>query len=310
MQKQTILGIGEILCDIFPDHHCPGGSPMNFCFHINQLGHDGIICSAVGEDEIGQELLDFFSTHGLSTEGIQIHPKYPTGQSIIDVSVPDDPKFEVLKDVAWDYLKLTKTLQKLMNQASAIYYDTLGQRNATSRAVIHQVLDEAPQKCLRVFDVNFKQRFYTRESVEFSLMKANIVKMSLTEAHGVAEMLGYSAYTTLEDLAKWLISAYDIRQVCVTRGGDGCFLLERTPGGMHYVKADMPGMKIDLLDTVGCGDGFTAALIFARLQEWELAKQGEFANWIGSVIASSKGGSAPHPEKVKKLVRKMAEEGR
>lgn len=305
--KHTILGIGEILCDIFTDHRCPGGSPMNACFHVNQLGYEGVICSGVGDDDVGQFLLDFFTAHGLSTEGIQINTKYPTGKSIIDVSVPDDPKFEVLLDAAWDHLKLTKPLQKLMERASAIYYDTLGQRSPVSRTTIHQVLDEAPPKCLRVLDMNFKQDFYTRETVEFSLMKANIVKLSLEEAYGTAKMLGYTAYETLEDLAKWLISAYNIQQVCVTRGADGCFLVERTPGGMHYVKADVPGRKIELLDTVGCGDGFTAALTFAKLQGWELARQGEFANWIGSIIASSKGGCAAYPEKVKEMVRKMAE---
>ena len=305
MQTNTILGIGEILCDIFPDHRCPGGSPMNFCFHVNQLGDRGIICSAVGDDDIGRELLAFFTAHGLSTEGIQVSPKYPTGRSIIDVSVPDDPQFEVVRDVAWDYMRLTKPLQTLMGRAAAIYYDTLGQRSAVSREVIHQVLDEMPAKCLRVFDVNFKQKFYTRETVEFSLMKANIVKLSLSEIYGAAELLGYTADKSLDGLAKWLISAYNIQQVCVTRGGDGCFLLERSPGGMGFLRADIPGREITLLDTVGCGDGFTAALVFARLQGWELTRQGEFANWIGSVIASSKGGCAAYSEKVREAIRKM-----
>lgn len=307
MEKLTILGIGEILCDIFTDHRCPGGSPMNFCFQINELGHDGIICSAVGDDDIGRELRDFFSAHGLSTEGIQVSTKHPTGRSIIDVSDPENPQFEVIEEVAWDYLRLTKTFQKLMNRAAAIYFDTLGQRHAVSREVIHQILDEAPPSCLRVLDMNFKQHYYTRETVEFSLMKANLVKLSLEEAFGTAELLNFGGERTLENIGKWVCSAYNVQQVCITRGGDGCLLLERSPGGSHFMVADVPGRKIKVCDTVGCGDGFTAALVFAKLQGWDLMKQGDFANCIGSIIATKKGGTSPLSEKVKGCVREMVE---
>lgn len=280
---------------------------MNFCFQAKELGAEAILCSAIGEDELGQELQAFFGANGLSTEGLQVSSQYPTGQSIIDVSRPDDPRFQILEDVAWDYLKLTKTLQKLMSRASAIYFDTLGQRHSVSRQVIHQVLDEAPPRCLRVFDVNFKQHYYTRESVEFSLMKSNIVKMSLEEAFTMADLLNFGGSRTQENIARWVSSAYHVQQVCITRGSDGCLLLERSPGGSHFTTIDSPGRQVKVRDTVGCGDGFAAALVFARLQEWEPRKQADFANCIGSLIATRQGGTSPLPEKTKKIISEMIE---
>ncbi|MDO4551172.1 MAG: PfkB family carbohydrate kinase [Planctomycetia bacterium] len=305
MLRHKIIGIGEILCDIFPEARCPGGAPMNFCYHINQLGHEGILLSAISEDKIGQELHDFLVSHGLSTEGIQTQSKYPSGQVLVDVSEPDNPKYEILESVAWDYLKLSKTYHKLMKSASAIYFGTLSQRNINSRVVIHQILDEAPPKCLRVFDVNLKQKFYTREIIEISFLKANMVKMSLPETYKIAKLLKFEGEHSPEKIGKWLASAYNIQKIGITLGEDGCLLIERTPGGMHFLTEKIPGRKVKVCDAVGCGDGFTAAWVYGVLENWELRKQGEFANWLGSLIATRQGSCFPYSPKMREIIQKL-----
>jgi len=281
-----VVGLGEVLWDCFADSRRPGGAPANVAFHAGQLGCEGVVCSRVGRDALGDELLAFLEGQGLRTDGVQRDPIHATGTVTVDTSRPEQPRFTIHEDAAWDYLELDAALAELVGRAAAVCFGTLAQRSPASRRAIHQALAAAPPGCLIVYDVNLRQHFYRKEWVEASLAASRVVKLNADEVIALDTLLGLDS-PGQERFARAIQQRFGVPTVCVTRGAEGCLLV----GPDEAVES--PGVPIRLADAVGAGDAFTAALIWGRLHGWPPERQASFANAVGALVASRPGAMPP-----------------
>ena len=281
-EPPIIVGLGELLWDCFADARRPGGAPANVAFQAGQLGCQGIVVSRVGRDALGDELVAFLAGQGLDTAWIQRDAVHPTGTVTVDTSRADHPTYVIHENVAWDHLEATVDLKDLMGRAAAGCFGTLAQRWPDSRQAIHAALDAARPDCLVVYDVNLRQQWYERSWIEKSLSRSRIVKLNDDEATVLAELLETGAGDHVA-FARAVQQRYGVDTVCITRAEQGCLLV----AGDEVV--DSPGVRVDVVDAVGAGDAFTAALIVSRLRAWPLAAQAAFANRVGALVASRPG---------------------
>lgn len=300
-QSPIVVGLGELLWDVFPDSSRPGGAPANVAFQAGQLGATGIVCSRVGRDRLGDDLVAFLSAQGLTTQWIQRDPDHPTGTVTVDLSQPSHPSYVIHENVAWDYLATGPALAELMGRAAAVCFGTLAQRNQVSRWAIYEALDATRPACLIVYDVNLRQQWYSRESIEESLRRAKLVKLNAEEALVLAELFGLASRRP-EDLARFFREQFNVPTCCITRAAEGCLLV----GDEEQV--DQPGLAVKVVDTVGAGDAFTAALIVATLRAWPLATRAAFANGVGGLVASRPGAMPVLREEFQKLFAEYAGE--
>jgi fructokinase len=277
---RTVVGIGELLWDCFPDRRRPGGAPANVAFHAAQLGQRGLICSRIGDDDLGRALRDELHAHGLSTELIQLDERLPTGRVTVDTSDPASPSYVIHRDVAWDAIDFDASVEAVVRGAAAVCVGTLAQRSEVSRETILRCL-EAAGEALRVYDVNLRPDGYRREWIEETLRRVHVVKLNDEEVTVLAPMLG--AASEPEAFGRELIGSYGVELVCVTRAAAGCSMFTDA----ETVHA--PGKRVTVADSVGAGDAFTAALITARLREWPLARTARLANDVGALVASRRG---------------------
>lgn len=297
--QPLVIGLGEVLWDIFADSRRPGGAPANVAFQASQLGCRGIVLSRVGRDPLGRELLAFLASQGMATECIQQDPVHATGTVTVDTSEPAHPRFVIHEDVAWDYLEFDELWEALAGQAAAICFGTLAQRWPVSRHTIHRVLQAARPGCLIVYDVNLRQRWYQRDWVEASLAAAGWAKLNTEEAAELARLLELGQGDDVA-LARTLQERYGLEAVCITRAQRGALLVS----GQTVV--DQPGEHVEVVDTVGAGDAFTAAWIAAGLWQWPPAAQVAFANRVGALVASRPGAMPPLREEFAQLAKEYA----
>lgn len=298
-RQSTVIGLGELLWDIFPDARRPGGAPANVAFQACQLGCRGVVCSRVGDDELGREIRDFLRGQGLETSSIQIDRDHPTGTVTVDTSVADHPEYVIHEDVAWDHLAWDGPTRELMEQADAVCFGTLAQRSPVSRETILRCLLATSETCRIVYDVNLRQTWYDRIAIERSLQSADVVKLNHHETDVLAKLLDIGP-TDPRRFANALQTRFEVPLTCITRGENGCLLIRNDE------VVDIPGVRIDVSDAVGAGDAFTAALIFALLQDWPLPVTGAFANRVGALVASRPGAMPPLSVEFRELVTEFA----
>ncbi|MBS0203279.1 MAG: carbohydrate kinase [Planctomycetes bacterium] len=275
------LGLGELLWDCFPDRRMPGGAPANVAFHAQQLGLNAATVTRVGCDQLGDEICRFLQSQGLCLDLVQCDPIHGTGTVTVDAG-PTGTNYVFKPDSAWDFLEPTSSLLAAMQSARAVCFGTLAQRNAVSRETIHACLNASSPDCLIVYDINLRPPFYERAWIERSLHQAQIVKLNDEEVRILAGMFDIGISDN-PGVAKWLLTQFDLQLVCVTRGGAGCLLVSPDE------TIDVPGVPVHVVDTVGAGDSFTAALIQTRLAGWPLRRSAEFANRVGALVASRPG---------------------
>ena len=297
--RPIVVGLGELLWDIFPDMRRPGGAPANVAFQAEQLGCRGIVCSRVGQDELGDELLEFLSEQGLTTESIQRDAVHPTGTVTVDTRRADHPRYIIHEHVAWDHLVLNDDLKQLMGRAAAVCFGTLAQRSGPSRAAIQGALLAVPRHCLVVCDVNLRQQWYDRESIELSLAKSHFVKLNGDEAEVLADLLEVGTGAHLS-FAEAIQRRFGVEVVCITRAADGCLMIGRDE------VVDQPGVEVRVADAVGAGDAFTAAWIYGRLHGWPLEAQASFANKVGALVASRPGAMPSLRPELASLIKRYA----
>ena len=282
MGSPEFIGLGELLWDCFPDRRLPGGAPANVAFHAQQLGLSAATVTRVGCDALGDEICEFLKSQGLSIDLVQRDPLHGTGTVTVEPT-PTGTTYKFLTDSAWDFLAPKPELIAAMQPARAVCFGTLAQRSAISRETVHSCLAAASSDCLVVYDVNLRPPFYEREWIERSLRRARLVKLNDDEVRVLSEMLATETDNDL-DFARHLLSEQpQVELVCVTRGANGCLAVSRTE------VVDAPGIAVRVVDTVGAGDSFTAALIQTRLAGWSLRRSVEFANRVGSLVASRPG---------------------
>ncbi len=281
-KKHIVVGLGELLWDLLPGGKQLGGAPANFAYITSLLGDRGIPASRLGEDALGAEAIRRLDELALPTEFIQRDDDHPTGTVKVEVDGAGQPRFEISERVAWDFLDWTPQWQKLAQQADAVCFGSLAQRAGRSRSTIRSFLLALQPSAARVFDVNFRQHFYTTQVFAESLQLANVVKLNHEELPRMMHLFELE-HRGEEDSARRLLSLYGLKLICVTRGDGGSLLVSPNKSNEH------PGFKVKVADTVGAGDAFTAALVHGYLRGTPLAQINETANRVGAWVASQSG---------------------
>jgi fructokinase len=286
--KYTIVGLGEMLWDVFPNRKELGGAPANFAYMISLLGDEGVVASRVGRDRLGNAAARRLAKLGLSQEWLQLDRNSPTGTVKVEVFEDGQPKFQIAENVAWDNFEWTSQWQALAGRSAAVCFGSLAQRSERSRKTIRLFLQNLPPNAVKVFDVNLRQSFFSADILRESAMIADIMKVNEDELSRVSELLGYKL-NAKEAAGPWLLRTCGLKLVCVTEGPSGSSLV--AADGVHK----HPGFPTEVADTVGAGDAFTAALIHHYLRGATLDEMNEAANRMGSWVASQVG-ATPKPD--------------
>jgi fructokinase len=282
-ERVEIVGLGEVLWDLLPAGRQPGGAPFNFAFHCHQLGHTSAIVSRVGADELGRDLRAAVRRLGLSDAYLQEDPEHPTGTVTVALDGRGQPTFTITEGVAYDYLAWDERLHELCARARAVCFGTLAQRHPAARATIRQAL-RAAAGAVVVYDINLRQHYHSREIIEDSLSASRWVKLNDDELQQLGDMLGLPGGTASASLAG-LRARYGLELAALTRGERGCLVLA------DGTEIDLPGVPVEVADTVGAGDAFTAGLLAGVLEGKTVADAAAFANRLAARVAASQGGT-------------------
>jgi len=286
--KYTIVGLGELLWDVFPNRKELGGAPANFAYMTSLLGDEGVVASRVGRDRLGNAAARRLAKLGLSQEWLQLDTKSPTGTVKVQVFEDGQPKFQISENVAWDNFEWTSQWQALAARAAAVCFGSLAQRAERSRDTIRLFLQNLRPNAVKVFDVNLRQSFFSADILRESAKNADIMKVNEDELSQVSQLLGYKS-NPKEAAGPWLLRTCGLKLVCVTEGPSGSSLV--AADGVHR----HPGFPTEVADTVGAGDAFTAALIHHYLRGATLDEMNVAANRMGSWVASQVG-ATPKPD--------------
>lgn len=279
---KTVVGLGELLWDVYPDARYPGGAPANVALHACQMGAKGVVASSVGVDESGDTLIQKIQNMGAETRFIQKNFIYETGHVKVTLDANGIPCFVCSQDVAFDHLVWREDMENLSKSCDAVVVGTLAQRHRDSRAVIHRFLESAGQ-AIKVFDVNFRGWDETVESaVRDTLPQVDILKMNEAELDQLRRAFRQSRLSDQAFLA-WTIQKYELKIAALTLGAEGCVLSDVN----NSVR--ISGESVEVIDTTGCGDVFVAGMIVKQLEGASLEETARFANHAGAVTATKKG---------------------
>lgn len=286
-RRPIAIGLGELLWDVLPEGRQLGGAPFNFARHCSQLGLNGFPVSRVGADSLGEETFQLLEHWGVETGFVSKDPIYPTGTVQVTFDSAGSPDYEIGANAAWDYLELGDALLELAPQVKIVCFGTLAQRNLQSRKSIHAFLDLVPDSALKLFDVNLRQDYYSLPVLEASLERANMLKLSDEELPTMASMLSLGG-TTRDQLVA-LRERFGLNRVVYTRGSNGSLLVDAQSIDDHG------GYPVDLVDSVGAGDAFTATVCMGLLAGWPLPMLNECANRVASFVCSQSGATPELP---------------
>jgi fructokinase len=292
----TVIGLGELLWDLFPGKKQLGGAPANFSYMTHLLGDNGVIASRLGTDVLGLEARDCLTRLQVDFSHVQSDAAHPTGTVVVNLAADGQPNYDIIAPVAWDFMEWTPAWQDLARHADAVCFGSLSQRAHASHETVRTFLRWTPPSALRVFDVTLRQNFYSRAVLDESIRCSNIVKCNDDELATLVRVFE-SAAKTSEESAHWLLGAFGVEMVCVTHGENGSTLYTRSERHTH------PGLRIKVSDTVGAGDAFAAALVHHYLRGSSLKVINEAANQIGAWVASQPGATPPPDEEVLSHVR-------
>ncbi len=289
--ENVVVGMGEALWDVLPDGKKIGGAPANFAYHVSQFGLPSAVVSAVGDDALGHELVENLTSKGL-THLLETVP-YATGTVQVEIDQAGIPQYEIKENVAWDNIPYTARLEALASRTRAVCFGSLAQRNVVTRNTINRFLDAMPQTpdTLVVFDVNLRQGFYNKETLCNSMERCNILKINDEELVTVSRMFGYPGID-LQDKCWILLGKYNLKMLILTCGINGSYVF--TPGHVSF----MPTPKVEVADTVGAGDSFTAAFIAAILKGRSVGEAHEKAVRTSAYVCTHKGAMPQLPAEI------------
>ncbi len=277
-----VVGIGEVLWDILPQGRQLGGAPANFAYHVSQFGFQGTIVSAIGNDALGKDIIEQIESHCIASH-IAI-ADYSTGVVTVTLNDKGIPKYEIVENVAWDNIPFDDEMQTLALQTVAVCFGTLAQRNPISRKTIRQFIESLPATCLKVFDINLRQHYYDREIIDWSLMHCNILKLNENELIEMKEI--YEAQSLSDDaFCIKLQQLFNLKIVILTRGENGSSVYYEN--GINFE----PTPTIEVIDTVGAGDAFTAAFVATLLQGKTIIDAHRQAVETAAITCTQKGGA-------------------
>ena len=290
---KTVVGLGEMLWDMLPSGKQLGGAPANFAHHANELGNHGIVISSVGDDKLGNEIIQRLENLSLIRDYVAVDNTKPTGTVSVQIDAQGHPAYTIHENVAWDFIPNTPSLMELATKTDAVCFGSLAQRSEVSRNTVQTFLNATPSETLRIFDINLRQSFYTREIIESSLQQANVFKINDEELPIVTNLLGFAKeeLTALKDLA----THYKLLMIAVTQGNKGSVLYSNGQISTHS------GYPTKVEDTVGAGDSFTAALTVGMLKKHDLDRINENANRVAAFVCSQIGATPKLPDELKRI---------
>jgi len=288
MQK-TVLAFGELLWDLLPSGPALGGAPFNFVYRAGSLGDRGLMVSRLGRDELGERAWRQLKSLGMDGRLIQWDDERPTGTVRVDLSDPNRPDFHIVPAVAYDHIEVGPALLEVAAAADCICYGTLIQRTPTARQTLESLLNAGGRAAPKLLDINLRKACYTRETIVGSLRAADILKLNDDEACELAGMFGVGA-PDFPGFCEQMIEQWDLTHCVVTLGECGAYAASE-----HGEKVYVPGYQVELADTCGSGDAFTAGFIHRLLRGEPLAACCELGCALGALVASQKGATEPIP---------------
>ena len=294
MEKRYVVGLGEVLWDVLPEGKKLGGAPANFAYHAGQfLGSDNTIAiSALGEDKLADETIEALKEHGLNYLLPRVN--YPTGTVQVTLSGDGIPAYEIKENVAWDNIPYTPEIAEIARSCRAVCFGSLAQRFVTSWATIRQFLDDTPADCLKIFDINLRQQFYSKEVLEASMEKADILKINEDEIVIVARLFDIPE-TGFEEISRRLVGMFGLKMLILTCGAIGSYVFHE--GGMSYLATP----KVEVADTVGAGDSFTGAFVASILSGKTVEEAHRIAVQVSAFVCTKTGAMPEIPEEVRSI---------
>ena len=282
MEKRYVIGLGEALWDVLPEGKKLGGAPANFAYHAGQfLGQANTMAiSALGEDKLAEETIAALEEHGLQYTMPRV--PYPTGTVQVQLDEQGIPTYDIRENVAWDNIPFTPEIEEIARNCRAVCFGSLAQRNVVSRENIHRFLDATPEDCVKIFDINLRQNFYTNEVIQESMRRCNILKINDEELVIIGRMFGYPGLD-IENKCWLILGKYDLDMLVLTCGTNGSYVF--TPGQMSFQETP----KVEVADTVGAGDSFTGSFCAAILNGKPVAEAHQLAVKVSAFVCTQNG---------------------
>jgi len=291
--KQYVIGLGEVLWDCLPEGKKLGGAPANFAYHAGQfLGSENTVAiSALGEDALADETEEALNQHNLNY--LMPRVPYPTGTVQVTLSGDGIPTYDIKENVAWDNIPFTDEMAEIAKNARAVCFGSLAQRNVVSRENIHKFLDNTPEDCLKIFDINLRQQFYTQEIRRESFQRCNILKINDEELVLIGRMFGYPGLD-IENKCWLILGKYNLDMLVLTCGTNGSYVF--TPGHVSFQETP----KVKVADTVGAGDSFTGSFVGSILNGKSVPEAHRTAVQVSAYVCTQNGAMPAYPEELLK----------
>ena len=290
--KRYVVGLGEVLWDVLPEGKKLGGAPANFAYHAGQfLGSDNTIAiSALGDDQLADETIEALREHNLN----DLLPRvpYPTGTVQVSLAEGGIPTYDIKENVAWDNIPFDDDIAVIARNCRAVCFGSLAQRNIVSRTTIQKFLDATPDDCLKIFDINLRQQFYTKEIIQESIRRCNILKINDEELVLIGRMFGYPGLD-IENKCWLILGKYNLDMLVLTCGTNGSYVF--TPGNVSFQETP----KVTVADTVGAGDSFTGSFVGSILSGKSVAEAHHTAVRVSAFVCTQNGAMPEVPAELK-----------
>jgi len=287
--KQLIVGLGEALWDCLPEGRKLGGAPANFAYHTGQFGYDSLAISAVGNDVLSKETLDEFGKKGVKY--LMPEVDYQTGTVQVELDSEGIPTYDIKEGVAWDNIPFTPEVEDAAKNCRAVCFGSLAQRSSVSRQTIQKFLEATPKDCLKIFDINLRQNFYTKEIITNSLHHANILKINDEELVLIGRLFGYPGLD-IENKCWLLLGKYNLDMLVLTCGVNGSYVFAPN------LKSFQETPSVEVADTVGAGDSFTGAFTSAILAGMPLPDAHKLAVDVSAYVCTQNGAMPKLPKEL------------
>ena len=291
-EKRYVVGLGEVLWDVLPEGKKLGGAPANFAYHAGQfLGSDNTIAiSALGDDQLADETIEALREHNLN----DLLPRvpYPTGTVQVSLAEGGIPTYDIKENVAWDNIPFDDDIAVIARNCRAVCFGSLAQRNIVSRTTIQKFLDATPDDCLKIFDINLRQQFYTKEIIQESIRRCNILKINDEELVLIGRMFGYPGLD-IENKCWLILGKYNLDMLVLTCGTNGSYVF--TPGNVSFQETP----KVTVADTVGAGDSFTGSFVGSILSGKSVAEAHHTAVRVSAFVCTQNGAMPEVPAELK-----------
>lgn len=288
--KRLVVGLGEVLWDMLPEGRKIGGAPVNFAYHAGRFGIDTMAVSAIGNDKLGEDTIA--EMNGKHLNHIFPSVPYPTGSVQVSLDEKGVPAYDIKENVAWDNIPFTNEIESVARSCRAVCFGSLAQRNAVSRNTIRKFIESTPSGCIRIFDINLRQNFYTSNVIHDSLEHCNILKINDEEIMLVSRMFNYDS-SNIENVCRTIMEDFSLEIVILTCGTKGSYIF--TKGGVSF----MPTPKVNVADTVGAGDSFTGSFCAAILRGLPVAEAHKKAVEVSAYVCTQNGAMPEIPESMK-----------